>query len=400
MVPMRKIRCSLFLFVFICIGTNSAGDDGGINGAGVKSEKKRLQEIREELKHKKAGEKAIIEREESILTTLTRMERDLIQKERKLARLDSHYDQIRKDITSVEKKLNRIQQNMDQNQTRLRSRIVAMYKMGRVGYLPYLLSPDSYTDFMRMAKFLKVVIDYDANLLRNYKAQWLAKRQYQEKLERDVRRLKSIKAEQEGKKMEILNARAEKRTFLKVVRRQKAVYRTLIQELEERESELQRLVNRLEKEAREGGVHGLNFMGHKGRLSLPVSGNIIPGKRGRGILIEAPKGSPIRSVFSGRVIYSGWFEGYGNIIILDHGDKYYTVSAHAAKVLKKANERVAQGEVIALVGDTGSITGPSLYFEIRYQGKPQDPLEWLSIPEGSYGRSRTNKGRATAEGRG
>ncbi|NIY17673.1 MAG: hypothetical protein GWM98_23780, partial [Nitrospinaceae bacterium] len=69
---------------------------------------------------------------------------------------------------------------------------------------------------------MKIVIDYDANLLRNYKARWLGKRRYQEKLGRDIDRLKRIKAEQEGKKMEILNARAEKRAFLKVVRRQKA----------------------------------------------------------------------------------------------------------------------------------------------------------------------------------
>ena len=144
----------------------------------------------------------------------------------------------------------------------------------------------------------------------------------------------------------------------------------------------------------------MNFKDHKGRLSLPVRGNIIPEKRGRGIIIEAPKDSPVRAVFSGRVIYSGWFEGYGNIIILDHGDKYYTVSGHASKVLKRVNERVVEGEVIALVGDTDSIRGPRLYFEIRYRGKTQDPREWLSIHKDSYGPSKTKKGSVAAGVRG
>jgi len=345
MIRMRKTLCSLFFFLFICTGTNFASDDSGLNGAHVKTQRKRLQEIQEELKHKKAGEKAVLNREESILGTLSRMERDLLQREKELRRLDVKYDRIRKNIISVQKRLNRIQHKIDQNQTRLHSRI-------------------------------------DANLLRNYQGQWLEKRQYQEKLENDIKELKRTRADQERKRLEIIHAKREKRAFLNVVRRQKAEYKKWIPELEDRAKELQLLIDKLEKEMRDKGVYDLNFKGHKGRLSLPVLGNIIPEKRGRGIIIEAPKDSPVRAVFSGRVIYSGWFEGYGNIIILDHGGKYYTVFGHASKVLKRVNERVTQGEVIALVGDTGSIRGPCLYFEIRYRGKPEDPLEWLFIPKG------------------
>ena len=123
-------------------------------------------------------------------------------------------------------------------------------------------------------------------------------------------------------------------------------------------------------------------------------------KHRRGIVIEADQDSPIKAVYSGKVVYSGWFEGYGNIIIIDHGDKYYTVSAHASKLLKGINDRVTKGDIIALVGDTGSLRGPCLYFEIRYQGKLQDPLEWLPIPKGSKGPSQTKKGPATVRGRG
>ncbi len=395
----RKILCHIFFFLFIFTGTDFAADDINMNGAQVKTQKRRLQEIQEELKHKKNEEKAVLKKEESILGTLSRMERDLLQREKELMRLDAKYDQIRKNIISVQEKLNRIQHKIDQNQSRLHSRIIAIYKTGRIGYLPYLLSTDSYNDSVRMMKFLKIIIAYDANLLSNYQAQWFKKRQYQEKLEHDVKELKRIRAEQESKKTEILHAEKEKRAFLKVVRRQKTEYRKWIRELEDRASELQLLIERLERETSDKGIYDLSFKDHKGRLSLPVRGNIIPQKRGRGIIIEAPKDSPVRAVFSGMVIYSGWFEGYGNIIILDHGDKYYTVSGHASKVLKRVNEPVAEGEVIALVGDTGSIRGPRLYFEIRYKGKPQDPLEWLSMPKDSYGPSEIKKGSAAAGGR-
>ena len=400
MILMRKIIYTLFFFLLICGGTNFASDDIDINGTHVKTQKERLQEIQEELEHKKADEKSVLKEEESILGTLSRMERDLLQRKEELRRLDARCDQIRKNIISVKGKLNRIQHKIDQNRTRLHSRVVAMYKVGRTGYLPGLLSSDSYKDFMRMTKFLKIVIDYDSNLLRNYQAQWLEKKKYHEKLENDVEELTRARSNQERKGLEILHAKREKQAFLQVVRRQKVQQRKWIRELEERARELQMLIEKLERGTREKGIYDLNFKGHRGRLSLPVHGNIITEKHGRGIIIEAPKDSPVRAVFSGRVIYSGWFEGYGNIIILDHGDKYYTVSAHASKVIKRVNERVTKGETIALVGDSGSIRGPCLYFEIRHRGKPENPLEWLFISKDSNGPSETEKGSATASGRG
>jgi septal ring factor EnvC (AmiA/AmiB activator) len=393
--PMGKVLLSSLFFLFIAgIGTNFAQDDSGSNPEHVETHKKRLEEIREELRHKRAGEKTVLRKEESLLRTLSRMEDDLFRMEKELAKLDSQHDGIKGNISLMQKNVTRIQRQMDHNQTCLHSRIVAMYKAGRIGYLPYLLSSDSYTDFMRMAKFLNIVIDHDTHVLRNYRAQWLEKKRYQEKLETDLSELKRIISHRERKKLEILHAQREKVAFLEAVRREKAEYRKLIQELEVRAGDLHLFVEKLEKEMRDRGVSDLNFKYHKGRLSLPVRGTIIPGKYGRGIVIEAPQDTPIRAIFSGRVIFSGRFEGYGNIIILDHGDKYYTVSGHASKVVKGVNERVAQGEVIALVGDTGSIRGPCLYFEIRHKGKPENPLEWLFMPRGSRGLSEANEGSA------
>ncbi len=400
MIDMKIILCGFFLLLSLFPGTNFATDDLRIDGEQVEIHEKRLQEIREELNRKKAGEAAIEKREESILRALSRIDRKLLARREELKRLDSKYGRIQENISSVEKRLNRIQHTIDQNQTRLHSRIVALYKIWRVGYLPYLLSYESDTNLMRTVKFLKIVIDYDANLLRQYQDQWFKKRQYQNKLAKEIKGLKRIRTKQERKKLEILRAKREKQAFLNAVRRQKANYRRWIRELEDQARELQLLVKKLERERRNKSVSDLNFKNQKGRLSLPVRGNLILEKHRRGIVIEANQDSPIKAVYSGRVIYSGWFEGYGNIIIIDHGDKYFTVSAHASKLLKSINERVTKGDIIALVGDTGSLRGPCLYFEIRYQGKLQNPLEWLSIPEDSTGLSQTKKGQATAGGRG
>ena len=119
----------------------------------------------------------------------------------------------------------------------------------------------------------------------------------------------------------------------------------------------------------------------KGKLSPPVHGNVISlfkEKGQNGIEIKAPLGTEVRAVLPGKVLYADWFKGFGNVMIIDHGDQTFTVSGYCSQLLKKAGDLVSQGEAIALVGSAGSLKGPCLYFEIRHKGKPQDPMEWIS----------------------
>ena len=127
----------------------------------------------------------------------------------------------------------------------------------------------------------------------------------------------------------------------------------------------------------------------RGRLGWPAEGRVVEEYGTRvnprfgtktfrnGIDIDAGEGANIHAVFPGHVLYTGWFRGYGNLIIVDHGSEYYTLYAHVADIKVAEGDDVKQGQVIGTVGDTGSLQGPRLYFEVRYQGKPQDPAQWL-----------------------
>ena len=97
-----------------------------------------------------------------------------------------------------------------------------------------------------------------------------------------------------------------------------------------------------------------------------------------GIEIKTRQGTPIRAVFSGETIFSSWLKGYGNVIIIAHGEHFHTVYAHVEEVYSAKGKPVEAGEVIATVGDSGSMVGPSLYFEIRHKGSPVDPLQWVN----------------------
>jgi septal ring factor EnvC (AmiA/AmiB activator) len=158
----------------------------------------------------------------------------------------------------------------------------------------------------------------------------------------------------------------------------------VVAELARAQTRLDQLVAELEARPETNGFGAL-----RGRLPLPTPGRIEAGfgkvleprfntvTLRRGIDIRAPAGSPVRAVAPGTVAWTGWLRGFGNVIILDHGDGYHSVLAHLAEVMRPAGGHVFEGEVLGTVGDTGSLQGPVLYFEIRRQGLAVDPAPWL-----------------------
>ncbi len=129
------------------------------------------------------------------------------------------------------------------------------------------------------------------------------------------------------------------------------------------------------------------FGGLKGQLPMPVRGELA-GRFGappaaaiapsnKGIFVRAPGGAEVRAVAAGRVVFADWMRGYGNLLILDHGDGYLTIYGNNESVLKRVGDAVHGGEPVATVGPSGGNEASGLYFELRFQGRPFDPLPWL-----------------------
>jgi len=213
---------------------------------------------------------------------------------------------------------------------------------------------------------------------------------------------------------QIVEEQRKRRVLLASVREEKSGHLAAVKELEKSANDLQALITRLQseeerqrraakappkREAPRSGPSGKEeapdiqddgrFARLKGRLPWPASGQLTSGfgrqehprfrtvTFNRGIEIGAPQGKDILAVAEGAVIYADWFKGYGRLVILDHGSGYFTLYAHAQDILVKAGEAVSGGQVIGKVGDTGSLEGPQLYFELRHKGKPLDPVTWL-----------------------
>jgi len=355
--------------------------------------KKHLKDVKKELSLTKKKEKKIQGKESSILESLHTMETELYKKEKELKQMEAQLNQTRERLHQTKNQITMLSKGMERTKEDLFSRMTALYKMGRIPPEIFLLPSQSYVDLLRTDKYLRVIIDFDARLVDTYRYQMALKERYQEELTQDQFQWQQNISDVEKKKEEIKKVRERKRALLKSIQDQRVVYQKVIGELEERAKELQTLIGKLEQEKSLFAYGKPKYESLKGRLNPPVQGKVISffKERGQnGIEIKAPTGTEIKAVLSGKILYADWFKGFGNVVIIDHGDHTFTVSAYCSQLLKKAGDTISQGDTIALVGSAGSLKGPCLYFEIRHRGRPQDPLNWIShldkvafLPEGN-----------------
>ncbi len=140
------------------------------------------------------------------------------------------------------------------------------------------------------------------------------------------------------------------------------------------------------KEVASSNLAGLNFPALRGKLALPVAGEIMArfgqaraggGPSWKGLFIKARSGQPVRAVGSGQVVFADWLRGFGNLLIVDHGGGYLSLYSNNESLYKQAGDSVRAGDTVATVGNTGGQEESGLYFELRHQGQPFDPLSWV-----------------------
>jgi septal ring factor EnvC (AmiA/AmiB activator) len=272
-------------------------------------------------------------------------------------------------------------------------RLVAMYKMMWLGKFHLLASAGSMHEFNQRKAALEHILAHDEKIRSELVKDQVDLNEVLVNLKNHIIRKNTRAAEYKKQNILMTREQATRKRLLADIRSQKALELAAIDALTQAATNLDGKINSLnsdmEAAAAEKNITQLSFSAHKGLLIIPVKGRIIslfgPYKNRKynitnfrsGIAVKADKGEPIRSVFQGKILYANWFKGYGNMIIIDHGNNYYTVYAHLEEIFKSKGDAVETREVIATVGDTGSMEGAKLYFEVRHHGKPENPLVWL-----------------------
>ena len=260
--------------------------------------------------------------------------------------------------------------------------------MGDFGPLAFVLSAEDPGDLLYRLAVLGRLLDRDRALFERHRREQEALRDAAAEAREAERRLERAVVEVAARAGALAEERARRAALLEEVRGSRAREEAALAELERAARELERTLGEFGRGRAEVLRESPPFASLRGRLEPPVDAPVVR-EFGRvvdrefhtavlrkGIEFGAPLGTPVRAVADGLVRFAGWFRGYGKVVILDHGDGYFTVSAHLDTLAVDAGDRIRAGDAIGTVGDTGSLSGPGLHFEIRRGAEALDPQTW------------------------
>jgi septal ring factor EnvC (AmiA/AmiB activator) len=366
----------------------------------IQAEQRKLRQTEQQLRDEKRKAAEARARETSLLADLDQVERELADKKKQITRLDGRITRTQAEVTGLRGEIQQLQKHRAGQEQALSRRLRAVYKMhAQGGALPLLLSGDDPVARAVAVRHLTSLAALDARLIQEYRGTSDRLDDRRRREETRQRELADLKSDAQREQTEADRDAAKRRGLLAKVRDERAYHERMVGELTEAARRLEAFIGDLQAKQRrlaripppKGGIAppGIGFGSLRGRLPWPTQGRITAafgaqvhprfGTRTfrNGVDIEANEGRDVAAVYGGHVIYTGWFKGYGNLVILDHDNEYYTLYAHMADIGVNEGDDVRQGQRLGTVGDTGSLEGPRLYFEVRFQGKPQDPEQWL-----------------------
>jgi septal ring factor EnvC (AmiA/AmiB activator) len=359
------------------------------DSASVAEPTERLQSLHAEIAKMQRELDALRGRERGVLGELERLDAELRLRETEAREAAVRLEKVESVIEGHDVNLARLDAAQAERRAYLAFRLREIYKAGESRMLQRVLAGDeseSYWDGLSYASFLS---ERDARVLEAFHGDAANTAREREALEATRLELAEVHAELASRRDTVAAARANRAAVLLRIRRDEGERRVALAELQEAAEELTRLAAALQDAADRETLEVRRFQGlldwpAEGELSAgfgtmvhPEFGTRVPHP---GWDISAPFGGSVLAVFDGEVVFADWMRGYGLTAIVDHGDGVLSVYAHASMLMVQAGERVVRRQTLGKVGDTGSLRGAYLYFELRVDGKPVDPVNWLRRP--------------------
>jgi len=356
----------------------------------INREKNELDQIKKEIKGKRKKTRAVKKREKSILSMLQKIDQRYRSHRRESNLLEGKIKTKDTQIEVLTHKRGRLKQDIQKMREGITIHLSTIYQQRQNGMLKVLFAAEDYADFLRRLYYLRTIARKEGELLSQFKE----KRTEFDENNRSLSLAKGQLVQDKealGQQISLIRAeRTKKRRLLSRAKSERATYERAIKELNQSSRELQGMIDSLKLRQKDLKTRpNRKFARKKGQLNWPNGGRVVS-RFGRqkhprfdtmiyrkGIEIEASKGEEVRAIFDGVILYADWFRGYGIVIIVDHGENYYSIYAHLSKLLVSVGERTRKDRVIGEIGGTGFSRGNKLYLEIRHQGKPMNPLKWL-----------------------
>jgi septal ring factor EnvC (AmiA/AmiB activator) len=321
--------------------------------------------------------------EKSLLGDVERLELEVRLRGEQMRETQAVLQRANEQIEASSRTLRELEASLAAARPALAARARALYKLGELSYLRLLLSVERPSDAIQGYRFVSALARRDKEKIAGFRSDLSALAATRADLEVKAAQAAALRAELARTRTALDADRKRKSELLTSLVEKKEVHAAYLQELGDAEGKLEQLLGGLG-----GGEVSLPIAAFRGTLRWPVVGP-VRSTFGRhkhpkfdtytvqnGIEIAAAADTPVGAVHEGTVVFADHFKGYGLMVVVDHGDKHHTLYAHLGEARVTPGQRVGAGELVGTVGST-SLAGPGLYFEIRRDGKPQDPIEWL-----------------------
>ncbi len=356
----------------------------------VSEYQKRLDEIKQQINRLRFKIDEESKKESSFLSRLDTISfnKNLLRKEIDLGSLE--LQKLDNELASIKRTIPLLKAKLEEEKASIEKTLVTLYKFGRLGTLHFILRAENINTFITHNKHLTLLARHQEKIIASYLDTLNELKLAEEELEsKKVKHDDLLKIAR--KKREDLEVQERKhRALISETKQNKKLHLQALEELSQREAQLQLLIEKLTREEVALPIAIVPLYEKKGTLPWPIEGEVVTsfGKEvhpqfktvtmNNGIEIAPRKNTiVVKAVHTGKVVYCDHLQGYGNLIIIDHGMNFHTLYGHCLEFLVKKGELLKTGQPIALVGDTGSFKGITLYFEIREKTKPSDPLQWL-----------------------
>jgi murein hydrolase activator len=313
-------------------------------------------------------------------------ERAISNANRALARLGAEARQVRAEAGRITQRRHSLQMQVSKREAAIERMLVAWSAPGAPDALRVMLSGDDPADLGRRLHYLAVISRAAAALIAEQRAALAELERLGNEAQARAARLRAIEQASRADRDKVLAERRERQRVLKTLGADIRKNRREIQVLRADEARLARLVEALARAAVSAASGPFSAL--RGKLRLPVRGELsarfgaprgAAGMLAKGVFIRAPEGQPVRAIAGGQVVYADWMRGFGNLLIVDHGESYLSIYANNESLLKEPGDAVAPGEPIATTGSSGGNEETGLYFEMRHLGRAFDPLSWVKL---------------------
>jgi len=362
-----------------------------ISPAAAGDDEQRLQELRARLQTLQESLNQTREDRDAVREEVAALERRIGALVHNLRRIDAQLAADTGKLDELRARERRGQKTLAAHRRGLEREAYSAYALGRQEPLRLLLNQDDPARLTRVMTYYRYLNRARAEHIGRIKTALVRIETLDHQIRERGQELETARAEQLAQKQELEQARARRGELLASLNRKALSQSQEIERLRADEQRLERLLGELKNyrvDIPPPSGDERRFAASRGGLPLPARGRIVARfgedkNRGdlkwRGIFVAAPEGRDVITVFRGRVAYADWLRGFGLLLIVDHGDGYLTLYGHNQSLRRRVGEWVEAGEVVASLGATGDAPQPGVYFEVRHNGEPHDPLRWCKI---------------------